>query len=146
MARTPKRPILMSNFKAVLALNALKKSKKLKRQRDSTYQLLDNILEGCNKYITSYELGYCDSHQYFLLPKKEYQEEVEKALDDCGISFFMPHRHDLDDLDEIRCRELDLDLRFSICLPMNFSRNEAVQLVKKVRGFHEKIQKTSRNF
>lgn len=140
MARTPQRPVLMSNFKAYLALNALKKSKKLKRQRDSTYQLLDSILKGCSKYMTSYELGYCDSHQYFLLPKKEYQEEIKKALDDCGISFFMPHRYDLDDLDEIRVRENDLDLRFSICLPMNFSRNEAVQLVRKVRGFHEKIQ------
>ena len=135
----PDRPVLMSNFKAFLALKALKDSAMLKKRRDSLYLRANNILAGNKKYSTSYELGYTSSHQYFLLPKKEYQTYIESTLDDCGISFFQPHRYDLEDLDDLKPRVFDRDLRFAICLPMNFSENESQRLLKKIRQLHEKV-------
>ena len=40
---------------------------------------------------------------------------------------------------DLKPRDFDRDLRFAICLPMNFSENESQRLLKKIRQFHEKI-------
>lgn len=135
----PHRPVLMSNFRAFLALNALKDSVKLKNRRDLLYRQADKILAGNKKYLTSHELGYSKSHQYFLLPKKEFQEHIETVLNDCGISFFQPHRYDLDDMEVERARTESFDLRFATCLPMNFSVKESRKLLKRIHKFNEKI-------